>query len=772
MSGKSFFQITLESLGLTAETNSFKVKPVKAGVPETDSPVDIVNPIFEEDKNGNVVIHYYQLTGAHYNYRSDDNRNVQNFKRTRLKTPIKPENGDEIKYLSPKGSGMFPYFPERIIRKYLAKEKIETLIVTEGEKKALKACMSGFDCIGIPSIHGFYAGDVKGRIHDDIQELILVCQVEKIIYLTDADTMVIRWEKGKDLYKRPNTFYTAVKLFREGLQLLLDDKEVTLENVYFAYIQDKHLYDGKGLDDLLISYPALHDDIKADLLQYQFARKYFNCYIITDGKTDKIYRYFGLNNEKTFYDQYKKYIGANEFLYRGRTFEYDGENVKYVRHEDTDKYMRVGADWLKIISIPNKHGETMEEIIPYKITEINRDYSRYKDFIDHIPKYDAFFNLPCWNDDYKRVLYNCYNLTAPLTHRPEAGEFPATYKFLKHVFSGQGVYRNGLECGDLGDVFTVAMDWLTIIFRYPKQMVPVPILVSKEYRTGKSTFLKWLAAVFRGNTAILNNEQFKMQFNSHYITKYIIAIDEGFLDVDKKQEKERLKQLATSDTAYLQLKGINMKPFPYYGKLIICSNDADNVMRLDDKESRWFVVKVPSLPAEDVDPDLESKMIAEIPAFLHYLTHREIFHPRQDRLWFKPQYFITEQFNEIVKHTRSSFEKEFCEMMEEMFKVYKMNTILLDLPWLHANINKELKYKVNKTDIKKFLKEKKGMNPADDPVRFKVPIGFTNMPNSDSTDIEYSTHVGRVYTFHREDWLHTDDAQLTIELKSNDDQPF
>jgi len=88
------------------------------------------------------------------------------------------------------------------------------------------------------------------------------------------------------------------------------------------------------------------------------------------------------------------------------------------------------------------------------------------------------------------------------------------------------------------------------------------------------------------------NERFKQSFNSHYISKYIIGIDEGFLDVDKKSEKERLKKLATDDRQYLEFKGADTQEIDFYGKIIICSNDADNLMNIEDGEIRWWVVRV------------------------------------------------------------------------------------------------------------------------------------------------------------------------------------
>jgi len=46
-------------------------------------------------------------------------------------------------------------------------------------------------------------------------------------------------------------------------------------------------------------------------------------------------------------------------------------------------------------------------------------------------------------------------------------------------------------------------------------------------------------------------------------------------------------------------------------------------MKIDAQENRWFVIKVP-VPKQK-DPDLEKKMAAEIPAWLHFLSNRDIF---------------------------------------------------------------------------------------------------------------------------------------------------
>lgn len=778
----------LEGLAITPEINRHIIRTKRQDGSVLEEPA----PFFEADQEGNIVINYFQLSGLRYSWKKEDTKFPRHFQRKRLAKPR-----EDQKYSQEKGSGQFPFFTPGILSRYRrAKEGqeggvIETLFVVEGEFKAFKGDMAGLCILGIPSIHGFYNGDVRGKLHEDIQELIITCRVSKIVFLVDADLLSLRWEANKDLAKRPESFFTAVKLFRESLQLLLDDDKVELQNVYFMHLLGKFMNEAKGLDDLLAKYSSVHQEIVDDLMQFQFSRKYFAGKLINDTNKDlaSLRKYLGLYDEDEFYKCYGDFIGDREFLFRGKRYEYDKDKkeVVFVRHEDADKYLRVGIDWVKIVQKVNAYGKIETEMKAWSIAEINRDYKvgRNSDFfINQLTKYDDFCVEPSWNGDYRRVHHNCYNLMDPLTWEYKPGPFVHTYRFLKHIFQGQACLQFD-ESGDVvdevairGDQFTVIMDWLSILLRYPKQMLPVPILVSKENGTGKSTFLKWLQMIFGSNMCILGNEQFKMKFNGHYITKFIIGIDEGFLDVDKKAEKERLKQLVTTNSVYLENKGMNVTKINFFGKLIICSNDADRVMRIDEGESRWFVVKVPVIPRRkitgkelleagertfdgspvdpertyelvDADPDLEAKMMAEIPAVLHYLRTRSIHHPKVDRLWFKPEWFITDQMRVIVETTKNRVDRVFEDWITEQFLLYKLPVLRYPMTYLTEVFNdpKNSKYKIDAIELKAYLLERKGLK-AGPPARIKRPTGF----NVDGV-VQYWEGIARAITFRHEDWL-------------------
>jgi len=774
----SYFLQRLHDLGITSEINTFEVTEIVGGYDEKKKAKTFENKhirtVFETDSNDNIRINYFTLSGQHYTYRPDDSTTSRKLFRTRLKTPTEFTNDEGVKttmkYAQAKGSGHCPFFTPGIIKKYLAKEEIETLFITEGEFKAFKGDMMEIDIIGLPSIHGFYSSDVSGKLHEDIQELLISCKVKKVVYLTDADTLTVTWAEGKNLRNRPTSFYTAVKNFRNSLQLLIDSDETSLDLVYFMHIRTQFIRGGKkeeakGLDDLLCKYTAVTKKIITDLHQFDFAKDYFSGKNITSNRfTVDLLKYFGLGSVEIFYTTFRDFIGTREFRWGKSRYQWDGEDVVHVRHEDADQYFRVGQDWYKKIQAPNKDGEMEEEIIPFKIGEIQRDYKKFPDFIDQLARYDAFCNVPNWSDLYRRKHGKCFNVCNPITHIPTAGSITQTIGYLKHLFGGEGwvreyydqdakVYRQMESCA-YGDPFTVALDYLSIQFQRPKHKLPVPLLVSPEQGTGKSTFLKWLREIYGSNATILNNDQFKMNFNSHYITKYIIGVDEGFLDLEKKAEKERLKQMATADEIFMERKGVDLKKTPYYGKLILCSNDADKVMAMDTEDRRWFVVRVPKLKRKN--PFLENLLKEEIPAWLHFILHRKIVHPKQDDLWFKTEYIITDQFRRIVEVTKSRLDKVVENFLKDMFLTYRWPVLRLDLKHLLAQLNdpKVAKYKIDEKDLVYYMEERKKMK-REKVQRFKIPHGHDPELNL----VKHHSDVGRPFVFRYEDWLNAGEVE-------------
>ena len=221
--------------------------------------------------------------------------------------------------------------------------------------------------------------------------------------------------------------------------------------------------------------------------------------------------------------------------------------------------------------------------------------------------------------------------------------------------------------------------------------------------------------------------------------------------MEKKAEQERLKEMITAQYMWLEYKGVDTKRVPNYTRLIFCSNDADNVMKIDDGETRFFVVRIFPFEGKE-NPTLLEDMEAEIPAFLHYILNRPIHHPREGRLYFKPEYFITDQFMQVVKNTRPQVEKALDEWVVDTFLQYKVPDFKADLKQITERLSSYASFRIRNDQVKEYLWKKKKMKPIPTPKRTSLPIGVAFDPYNNPT-VETEKKVGRCYHFFPEDWL-------------------
>lgn len=717
---------------------------------------------FTESKKGdNIDIHYFRLNGSPYEFKPSGAKWGKHFTRTRLKTPVHGGDGKEHKYIQPNGSGKCPpFFTKLVIEKYIAKKEIDTLYIVEGEIKAYVASINGIDCIGIGGIHGFYDFDNK-KLHTDIVELCKECKVKNLVLLHDADARLVEHHESKDLHKRLNAFYTSVNNFREATKLTTRDLE-TLKDVYYMHIKKEFVLDGKGIDDLLLAFSkSERKKIVKDLRELSFCTSHFDGINLLKEDSLTLRNFFGIASVGNFSKTYADVLTDTKFKYNGSIYYYNGSDVELEEGDRYSEYMRVESKWYRKIQVPCKLGTTTTVLKSWNVSEIERDLG--KKVTSYIKKYKTFVNYP-ENDPekYEQVIDECYNLYERLPHELVNGDISNTISFIKHIFGGKGSVKVNTDNNEYtyeeeaitGDTFTIALDYLTLQYQRPTQLLPVPCLVSRENETGKSTFLKWLREIYGNNATILGNEEFAMAFNSHYITKYIIGIDETFVDGDKKSQKERLKKLATDDKQFLQFKGSDVQEIDFYGKIIICSNDEEKFMKMEKEEVRWFVIKPPVI--KEKNPLLLEAMRRELPAFLNYIKNREVYHPNKSRAWFDPELIKTDQRNIVVNSSKLYYEEATTEFIKEHLTIYKKQELLMTVKHIVESINKTSKYKIAGADVKKFLKTK-GLNPSEKVIRHKVPVGFISGLNNE-LNVREQDEVGTPYNFKASEWL--TDAEL------------
>jgi len=309
---------------------------------------------------------------------------------------------------------------------------------------------------------------------------------------------------------------------------------------------------------------------------------------------------------------------------------------------DIKQYIRVGTDYYRIVETPLTN-DTLKVLKKWNKQTIVDDYGKSK--IDEIDKFKGFCIIPS-HIQFEGVINGFYNKYEPLSYQPvQNGKWEKIELFLKHIF---------------GEQYLLGLDYLTLLWRKPTQVLPILCLVSSERNTGKTTFLNLLKYIFEGNMTLNTNEDFRSRFNSDWAGKLIVAIDEVLLD--RIEDSERIKNLSTARYYKSEAKGKDREEVEFFGKFILCSNKEENFVKLDNNEIRYWVRKVPSLE-KGSDTRLLEVMKKEIPNFTYFLSNREMGTTEKTRMWFSKEQIFTDALKVLIHGNKTTIEKEIEELI-------------------------------------------------------------------------------------------------------------
>ena len=393
------------------------------------------------------------------------------------------------------------------------------------------------------------------------------------------------------------------------------------------------------------------------------------------------------------------------------------------------EYIRVGTEYFKEVLCPLMSGDNMKSLIKWNKATIIDDFG--KDSLKVIKKYETFCTFPS-HINYQREINNFYNKYEPLSYCvSEKGDWENIKLFLQHLFGKQ---------------YELGLDYLTILWKHPSQILPILCLVSVERNTGKSTFLKLLKLIFEGNMTINKNEDFRSRFNSDWAGKLIVAVDEVLLD--KKEDSERIKNLSTSNHYKLEGKGVDKAEIEFFGKFILCSNNEENFIKIDDLEIRYWVIKVNPFAKEN--PDLLEQMRKEIASFAYHLSHRKIETQRTTRMWFTKEQIYTKALDVLVRGNRTSIEKEIEEFLIDQFCTLELDELYYTTKDLHEQLNLA-NIRVGKNYVSKIITENFKLEPKNSSYNF-YSLDLSTM-NSGKWSIYTENRKGRFYTFKKEEFI-------------------
>lgn len=394
-------------------------------------------------------------------------------------------------------------------------------------------------------------------------------------------------------------------------------------------------------------------------------------------------------------------------------------------NKELDNYLRVGIDYYKIVKIPLIK-DSIISLKKWNKQTIIDDFG--KNAVKQIKKYEGFCYIPC-HENFQKTMNGFYNRYEPLSYSFDVeGDWKTISNFLEHIF---GVH------------YFLGLDYLTLLWQRPTQILPVLCLVSEERNTGKTTFLNLLKILFEGNMTINTNENFRSPFNSDWAGKLIIAVDEVLLD--KREDTERIKNLSTAKHYKVESKGKDREESEFFGKFILCSNNEDNFIKIEPNEIRFWVIKVKSL--ENVNPSLLENIHAEVPYFANFLNNREINSQQKTRMWFTFEQIKTKAFEKLVHGNKSSLESELDEMLLDELTYFEVD----ELCYTAKNLVEMLKQRglhVSSNYISKVLKSKYELIPEKNS-SYKWYRSSLHTENSEIST-GFTNEKGRFYRFKKE----------------------
>lgn len=364
-------------------------------------------------------------------------------------------------------------------------------------------------------------------------------------------------------------------------------------------------------------------------------------------------------------------------------------NTKFLDLKES--YIRVNVKYHKVIDKVDRYGIVRRELKLWDKQTITDDFG--KDYLSSVNTYDDFVIVPD-NKDYKEVVDNNYNLYSKFQHDTTIYDIKDTDKIkwtlilLQHVF---------------GEQYELGLKYIKVLYDHPEQILPILVLVSEKRQTGKTTFIDWINILFGNNSVVINPKDIGNDFNASYADKNIIAIEES--KFDSTQTIEKIKNLSTQKKIMVNTKFIQHYSLPFYGKIIITSNDENKFMIVDDPEIRYWVRKIGAIKFEN--HNVLNDLINEIPYFLFYLDSLDDVDLSRSRMVFTPEELVTDALSKVKSSSLPQLHKDlkilldsFCEEndVKELYfspidikdKFYKHNT-RIDVSYIDDILKRSMK---------------------------------------------------------------------------------
>ena len=239
----------------------------------------------------------------------------------------------------------------------------------------------------------------------------------------------------------------------------------------------------------------------------------------------------------------------------------------------------------------------------------------------------------------------------------------------------------------------------------------------------------------------IKGDSFGSQFNSDWAAMLVVAIDEVFFD--KKEITERLKYLSTTNKDKLEAKGKDREEIDFFAKFILCSNNEENFIQIDENEIRFWILKINPIKTENTE--FLNNLISEIPHFLQFLSDRPFSTHKKTRMWFSADEIRTKALQKLVFKNNNKLESKIIELLFEFFESNDDEEISIVPQDLLNMMNRMFRPTYwTRNDIRNILKETWKLNPQNNGLTYiRYDIDFAGI-------FYQNNSVGRYFTIKKD----------------------
>ena len=302
--------------------------------------------------------------------------------------------------------------------------------------------------------------------------------------------------------------------------------------------------------------------------------------------------------------------------------------------------------------------------------------------------------------DFQSVIDGKWNMYHRVKWAPKPGEWPTISKLINHIYGDNGTERDQRE---------VIYDYHTLMIRQPKQKLFGRVLYSHVQGTSKSAMAYLEQLMFEANYSNVRDSELESDFNSGWAEALLIHMDEPAFKSPKTMARN-IRDMVTMKQVKIRRMREEHVQVPFHGKILITSNDSD-FMPFEQSDRRYWIREVPRFPDEDMDPQFETKMEAELPHYLDFLLTREMQCSVSRGVFWLPQSVIqTNGFKKLVGDNVVSEHEQLQDYFENLFYRTKSDAVAFTIKDLISTIQWDTKTAPTGQSIAKILRDKMGFD--------------------------------------------------------------